>query len=294
MPPNASSEFQTAYQELQKKYQQTYGMEIAGVAPPGAAVAIRQQMMEAIKSGQIATADGRIIIDPGFQQQIAKGKGLEKAQEEGQTAFNSQEEEIADRLPSLQTQQERMTDLETILKGMSPGAGAQQIAQAQLIARRLGFDWGDPSGIFEAAKIASASSFDIVSHMKGQVRNMELQGAGKQVPGPELPMAANIYLINRMKGALAQEAAYANAFLAWRETPEGQNARTPNLFRAKWYQDNPYQKFIDPSLAGPPQAKKGVKRPPGVPTDRPMQQSNTGNWRDPATGEAWDAQGNKL
>ena len=118
-----------------------------------------------------------------------------------------------------------------------------------MIAQRLGLDWGDPGAVFAAAKVESAASFDIVGKMKGQVRNMELQGAGKQVPGPSLPLSSNLYLINRMKGALQQEADYANDFLKWRDTPEGQSARTPNLFRGQWYRDHPYQKYIDPSLA---------------------------------------------
>jgi hypothetical protein len=290
------SEFQTSYQALAAEYKKLQNLEIAGVVQPGAAALVRNQMTEAQKTGRIITPDGRTLIDPSFVSQEAGEEQRKRAGgtygEEASKEMSSEEAETADKQAPLQEQLQRLDDASTLLNSFKPGAGAQSIAEAQNIARRWGFDLGDPSAVMQFVKLSSEASFDVVRSMKGQVRNMELQGAGKQVFSPDLTDQANRYLIDRLRGAVKQSLDYTNAFQDWR-TGEGKSALSPNMFRAKWFKDNPYKGYIDQGLTTPKPAKGPTERPESLPSSAVHQTSSQGRarWFDPTSGKAWNEDG---
>jgi hypothetical protein len=298
-PTGDEAEFQRAVTALQAKADDLLNGEIMGMVPAGASNIIRNQLTEAQKAGQIFY-NGKLIISPNIMRQQAEQAGKKAYGEEGGKEMNDEEADAANNLAPLQKQLERLNDAETLMGtldnkgGFRPGAGATEIAHAQNAARRLGIDLGNPSGVYMALKNSLGASWDLVRTMKGQVRNMELQGAGAQTFSPDIPSEANMYIIDRLRGAVRQEIDYNKAFRAWRKTNEGQSALSPNPFRGDWYDEHGYDSYIQKNLAEPKEAPRGAVRPIGVPSTATRQVGEkTGKvqWIDKTTGKIWSNDG---
>jgi hypothetical protein len=239
-------------------------------------------------------AKGRTMIEAAEKQwdfrKAATQKGAETYAEQGQKAMAEQEDEAATKTSQLQERAQRLNDMETILKSgaLQPGAGATVTAEIQNIARRVGIDLGDPSAAYAMIKATYQDSFDIVRGMKGQVRNMELQSAGKQVPSIDLPMGTNMYLIDRMRGAVNMELDRLSAFNDWRDK-EGASAVTPNRFTQKWLIAHPYTKYINPDLAVPKSVATPPERPANLPSKYTKYSPATGKWYT-KDGEPWSGE----
>ena len=289
------TDFQTAMQALEAEFKRQQALEMGGVLPPGGSNLVRQQIIEAQKAGRIITQDGRVVIDPSFVSQEAAEEGAKRGAgaygEAANKAMGEEEDEVADKQPGLQQQLSQLNDASALLDAFKPGAGATEIANAQNVARRLGIDLGDPSAVMEFEKLSKEASWGLVKGMKGAVRNVELNQAGAQVFSPNISDPANRYLINRLKGAVQQNLEYSNNFMDWR-SGEGKTAQSPNMFRAKWFKEHPYEKYIDQGLTVP-KAPKIAERPEGVPPSARHQTGTAGTkrWFDPKTGKSWAEDG---
>jgi hypothetical protein len=238
-------------------------------------------------------AKGRTMIEAAEKQwefrKAGPQKGAETYAEQGQKDMAEMEGSAAEKTPQLQERLQRLNDMETILKSgaLQPGAGATITAEVQNAARRIGLDLGDPSAAFEMIKMTYQDSFDIVRGMKGQVRNMELQSAGKQVPSIDLPLATNLFLIDRMRGAVNQELDRFTDFNTWRDK-EGAGATTPNRFLQKWDIQHPYQKYVNPEYTVPKSAAP-PPRPANLPSKFTKYSPATGKWYT-KDGEPWSGE----
>lgn len=278
--------------------QKVMGATVYGQGAAARALQQEQQNLQA-KAWKVVEdgyAGGKPIegILSAKRAQEAQTKAAGTYSEAAAKDMNEEEGQLRDTLPALQDRAQRLDDMQTLLQGMNTGPGTETWAHAQNIAQRWGLNLGDPSSVYEFMKNSYIDSFDIVRTMKGQVRNMELQSAGKQVPSVDLPLAANLYLIDRMRGAVGQEMDYLNAFRNWRQGG-GANAVSPNMFAGNWFADNPYRKYINPQLAGAQakQSKTESARPENLPPGAVRGTSSTGRkgWFDPPTGKAWDLNG---
>jgi len=293
-PPNASPDFQAAYQALAKKYQQAMGLEIAGVAPAGAAQTIRQQMIEAQKTGRIVTEDGRSIIDPSVQEQEAGGEYKKKV------ATDTAEEDA--KIPVQQVARQKLDaqlgEMQKLMLTFQPEHYAEQKAQiAAGVASVFGAD-AVPQGALDDAASAQRFLKDQMNAVMSQVQAMggrilvsEIEGFKRAVASPNMQPAAAAAIIAQMRGLMKWQDAHDEAYGDWRDA----NPSAPKRqFERGWLKDpaNSPDKYITDARHG--FAYKGQNWFPNNPEKREVGQTymvDTARGPEP---HVWGQQGGKF
>jgi hypothetical protein len=218
----------------------------ARMGVPGAAALAdtAQKQFNALSSAPILhTKDGRSITNPAVVAAGAAKEGAIKGQEQ----FDEEDREAADAPHALQQQAQRLEALQTIMKRYPTGAWSEHLGDIGNILQsfHIPINVGDPAAVAEFLKNSTGEIFDQLKEQKGAARNMEIVGLSKANPDPNLPPEANAAIISQMLGVVRERQDYYKNYVNWRQSAEGQSARSPTMYSAKWGIDHPIQPYID-------------------------------------------------
>ena len=169
----------------------------------------------------------------------------------------------------------------------------------ELISRYGGIFGGDTRTATNAQEFEKLAYNEMykeltASGLKGQVRNMEISGFMKQMPELGKTPQANRDIILNARGLIDKQNAYGDAYMKWRQSPEGRSALTEAPFQYQWNNQNPSQTFVNSRFHD---FAAEHDRPKSIPPSAQLEQNSKNKaprWRDPTTGKTWDWQGNPL
>lgn len=165
----------------------------------------------------------------------------------------------------LDTQQQRLQHLASVLEDYQPGAFAQTKGDFVAALRSAGFSvpntaTANPAAFQQFIKESTAEVFEQLRTLPGQPRVAEIQGLQKALMDPHLQPEANKSLIGQMMGLVDYQKRYFEDYRAWRNTPQGRNNPNPEDFDIAWRKANPVQNFISQATGNV--AVRGEQIPP--------------------------------
>jgi hypothetical protein len=195
-----------------------------------------QQLGE--NSGDVRAAKAQ--TEQAVQQARTKG-------EVGTKQMLTEDETQADASNTFNVQEQRLQAMQKIMERWQPGAWATHKAEISNIFHSAGVPIPDGSDAVEFAKNSLGEVFDAAKTQKGALRNLELIGYQKANPEPDKPAQANAAIISQMLGVVHQRQQFIKDYSAWRQSPEGQTAMSPNDYVTKWNQDPAHkiQNYVD-------------------------------------------------
>ena len=214
------------------------------------------------------TKDGRTIVNPATAQ-VAAGSEAGKI---GATQRGEENEEVADRVPQVQTEVQSLEALRELMKRVPTGWATTHFADAQNVLATFGIHVGDPAAVREFVKYTTSDIWNNLKEQKGAVRNKEMDAASKMNVDPDAPPAANAEILAKQLGLARLQLQYAKEYRDWDKA--NPNTVSPTGFKTDWMLKNDLGQFVKnerkniayPGQVLPPTGQREVGQMYMVPT----------------------------
>ena len=227
----------------------------AGVPGQAERLTSLQTKLTALANAPILhTKDGRTIINPAVAQVAA----ATEAGKIGATQRGEENEEVADRVPQVQTEVQSLEALRELMKRVPTGWATTKFADAQNVLATFGIHVGDPAAVREFVKYTTSDIWNNLKERKGAVRNKEMDAASKMNVDPDAPPAANAEILAKQLGLARLQLQYAKEYSDWDKA--NPNTVSPTGFKTGWMLKNDLGQFVGnerKNIAYPGQAVPG-------------------------------------